>query len=143
MKREKTYFGAGIVIGAVLAALFLFNFAPRYRVAQGHGTLVKQDSWTGQSWRLVENNWEKVADGNYDWEKTDETLRQALRLSSVKVDTDDALSLLRKKHPLLKEISDEELLERIKLVYSKQILCNLYLENFVKLQEMEGVVPKD
>ncbi len=143
MKREKIYFGAGIVIGAVLAGLFLFHFAPRYRVAQGNGTVVKQDRWTGQTWSLIDNNWKKVADGNYDWEKTDGSLREALQFPSVNVNTDSALNLLRKKYPLLKEISDEELLERIKLVYSKQILCNLYLENFMKLQETEGSAHKD
>jgi len=139
MNREKIYFAAGIAAGIILAVLFLFYFAPRYTVVQGDGVVVKQDRWTGQSWRFVDNNWKKVAEGNHDWEKIDGTLREALQIPFIKVDTGSALTLLREKHPLLKEISDEELLERIKLVYSKQILCNLYLENFMKLQREEGV----
>ena len=138
MNREKIYFAAGIAVGIILAVLFLFYFAPRYTVVQGDGVVVKQDRWTGQSWRFVDNNWKKFAEGNHDWEKIDGTLREALQIPFIKVDAGSALNLLREKHPLLKEISDEELLERIKLVYSKQILCNLYLENFMKLQRGEG-----
>ena len=137
MNREKIYFAAGIAAGIILAVLFLFYFAPRYMIVQGDGVVVKQDRWTGQSWRFVNNNWKKVTEGDHDWEKIDGTLREALQIPFIKADTGSALNLLREKHPLLKEISDEDLLERIKLVYSKQILCNLYLENFMKLQREE------
>ena len=33
------------------------------------------------------------------------------------------------------DLSDDELLERIKLVYSKQILVNMYLDSFLKLEK--------
>jgi hypothetical protein len=51
----------------------------------------------------------------------------------------EALALLRQKDPILSDLSDEDLLERIKLVYSKEILVNMYLQNFLKLEdELKG-----
>ena len=38
---------------------------------------------------------------------------------------------------MLKDLSDDDLLERIKVVYSKQILCNLYLDGFLKARQAE------
>jgi hypothetical protein len=42
---------------------------------------------------------------------------------------------LREKYPVLKELSDEDLLERIKLVYSKQVLVNVYLDSWLKMEQ--------
>jgi hypothetical protein len=72
---------------------------------------------------------------DHDWDKIDGSLRDALRIPFAEVDTGAALKLLRGKHPDLKDLSDEDLLERIKLVYSKQVLCNLYLDNFLALEK--------
>lgn len=135
MGREKTYFGMGLVIGIVLATLFLFYFAPRYTTVKAGDTLVKQDRWSGQSWRFVENQWKEIVGEDHDWDKIDKALTAALGIHTDTPQRTNALDLLRKKDPILKDLSDEDLLERIKLVYSKQILVNMYLDSFLKLQK--------
>jgi hypothetical protein len=135
MGREKTYFGIGLVIGIVFATLFLFYFAPRYTTVKVRDTLVKQDRWSGQSWRFVDNQWKRIVGEDYDWDKIDKALTGALGIATDTPGRTNALDLLRKKDPILKDLSDDELLERIKLVYSKQILVNMYLDSFLKLQK--------
>ena len=135
MGREKAYFGMGLVIGIILATLFLFYFAPRYTTVKAGDTLVKQDKWSGQSWRFVDNQWKKIVGEDHDWDKIDKALTEALGIHTDMPSRTNALDLLRKKDPILKNLSDEDLLERIKLVYSKQILVNMYLDSFLKLQK--------
>ncbi len=135
MTREKTYFGFGLVMGIVIAFLFLYYFAPRYITVKSGDTLIKQDRWSGQTWRFVSNEWKSIVGENHDWEKIDTALREALGIPKEGPDRKDAISLLRKKDDILDELSDDELLERIKFVYSKEILVNLYLQNFLKLGE--------
>jgi len=134
MGREKTYFGMGLVIGIVLAALFLFYFAPRYTTVKAGDNLIKQDRWSGQSWRFVDNQWKRIVGEDHDWDKIDKALTGALGIATDTPSRANALDLLRKKDPILKDLSDDDLLERIKLVYSKQILVNMYLESFLKLE---------
>ena len=133
MIKEKTNFIVGLLVGVLIATVFLFYFAPRYTTAKTGDTLVRSDKWTGNSWRLVDNQWKAIVGQDHDWEKIDGALRGALRIPFAEVDTGAALKLLREKHPALKDLSDEDVLERIKLVYSKQILCNLYLDSFLKV----------
>jgi len=134
MTREKTYFGIGLAVGIVLALLFLFYFAPRYSTMKSGNTLVKLDRWSGQTWRFTENQWKKIQGANRDWEKIDKMLMEALRVPSGGVDRENALGLLREKDPVLKDLTDDELLERIKLVYSREILVNLYMKNLLELE---------
>ena len=135
MGREKTYFGIGLGIGIVLATLFLFYFAPRYTTVKAGDTLVKQDRWSGQSWRFVDNQWKRIVGEDHDWDKIDKALTGALGIATDTPSRTNALDLLREKDPILKDLSDDELLERIKLVYSKQILVNMYLDSFLKLEK--------
>jgi hypothetical protein len=135
MNKEKRNFVIGLLAGILTASLFLFYFAPRYTATKAEDTLVRFDRWTGQSWRLVDNQWKAIMGQDHDWDKIDGSLRNALRIPFAEVDTGAALKLLREKYPALKDLSDEDLLERIKLVYSKQILCNLYLDNFLKMEK--------
>jgi hypothetical protein len=51
------------------------------------------------------------------------------------VNTDLALKQLQEKHPVLKDLPNDELVERIKLVYSRQVLVNMYLDSFVKMEQ--------
>ena len=134
MGKEKTYFGTGLVIGIVLATLFLLYFAPRYTTVKAGDTLIKQDRWSGQSWRFVDNGGKKIVGANHDWDKIDKALTGALGIATDTPSRTNALDLLRDKDPILKDLSDDELLERIKLVYSKQILVNMYLDSFLKLE---------
>ena len=136
MTHEKMYFVVGLVIGIVIAVLFLQYFAPRYSTIKTGDTVIKQDRWTGRSWRYVDNQWKAIVDVNRDWTEVDQALRAALKLPFANVDTGSALITLRKKHPILSDLSDEDLLERIKLVYSKQIVCNMYLDSFLKAQNV-------
>jgi hypothetical protein len=135
MAREKSYFVGGLFIGIVVASLFLFYFAPRYATVKSGDTLIRQDKWTGHSWRFVDNRWKAIGGQNYDWEKIDASLMSALRIPFAEVDKAKALKLLREKYPNLKELSDDDLFERIKFVYSKQILVNLYLDSFLKMEQ--------
>ncbi|WP_448510964.1 hypothetical protein [Immundisolibacter sp.] len=135
MKGEKTYFGLGLVIGILLAVVFFYYFAPRYTTVKSGETMLKQDTWTGQSWRLVDNEWKPMLGVYRDWDSIDKALLSALRIPFAEVNTDSALVRLREKHPILKELPDDELLERIKLVYSRQVLVNMYLDSFVKMEQ--------
>jgi len=135
MKGEKIYFGIGLVIGILLSVVFLFYFAPRYTTVKSGDTVLKQDTWTGRTWRLVDNDWKAVVGVPRDWDSIDKALLSALRIPFAEVNTDSALARLREKHPILKELPNDELLERIKLVYSRQVLVNMYLDSFVKTEQ--------
>jgi hypothetical protein len=137
MRNEKKHMILGIVIGLVLAFFYFHYFAPRYEVIKMGTFPVKIDRWTGKSWRLVENNWKGMLDIDEDWEQIDQTLREALQSPIAKVDTSMALTRLRDKYPVLNGISDDELLERIKVVYSKIVLSKLYLSDFLNTKADE------
>ena len=132
MKSEKKSLVLGVIIGLILAFFYFHYFAPRYEVNKTGLSTIKIDKWTGQSWRLVADSWTKMLDRDEDWEQIDKTLQEALKIPFVQVDSDSALKKLREKYPLLDKISDDELLERIKLVYSKLVLVNMYLGDFLK-----------
>jgi hypothetical protein len=131
MRNEKKHMILGIIIGLMLTFFYFYYFAPRYQVIETGPFPVKVDKWTGKSWRLVENNWKGIQEINEDWEQVDRTLREALQTPVAKVDTRVALARLRDKYPVLNNISDDELLERIKVVYSKVVLSKLYLSDFL------------
>lgn len=134
MKAEKTYLISGIALGFLLSAIFFFYFAPRYETLKEGETMIKQDKWTGRSWRFTDDEWKPVVGVNRDWEKIDRALMAALRIPFADVDEDSALVALQEKHPVLLELKREELLERIKLVYSRQVLVNMYLDSFLKAE---------
>ena len=127
----------GIIIGMVLSFLYFNYFAPRYEIKKTAASTIKIDKWTGQSWRLVENNWKKMSDMDEDWETVDETLRKAININlpGAQVDSGAALKKLRDCYPVLKDIPDYDLLERIKLVYSKQVLVGMYLGDFMNTEK--------
>ena len=135
MKNGKKNLIIGIIIGLVLAFFYFHYFAPRYEIKKKGLSLVKIDKWTGQSWRFVDSNWKKMANIDENWVKIDRTLREALNIPFAKVDTGKGLMRLRERYPILKDIPDEELLERIKLVYSKQVLTNMYLTDFIRTDQ--------
>ena len=135
MNGEKRYFLVGLVIGILLSGVFFYYFAPRYTTAQSGDTMLRQDTWTGRSWRFVDNEWKSIVGVNRDWESIDRALLSALRIPFAEVNTDAALKQLQEKHPVLKGLPNDELLERIKLVYSRQVLVNMYLDSFVKMEQ--------
>lgn len=137
MKDGKKSLILGVIIGIVLAFFYFQFFAPRYEIKNMAASTIKVDRWTGQSWRLVDNNWKKMAVMDEKWEMVDmalkEALQNALKIRFVESDTDEALQRLREKHPVLNEISDNELFERIEIVYSKLMLANSYLYDFMRM----------
>jgi len=134
MTREKSYFGIGMVFGIIITVLALYYIAPRYTTVKSGPATIKQDRWSGQSWRLVGDQWKPIKGPERDWERIDKVLMSALNIPTNRAKRTRTLDSLREKYPLLREIPDEELLERIKLVYSREILVNLYLDNFRKLE---------
>jgi len=137
MNGEKRYFLIGVVIGILISGAFFFYFAPRYKTITSGDTLLKQDTWTGHSWRFADNEWKSIVGVNREWEKIDEALLRALKIPFAEVNTAEALKQLRGKHPVLAELSNEELVERIKIVYSRQVLVNMYLDNFMKIEQQK------
>jgi len=135
MNSEKKYFLIGLVAGIFLSAVFLYYFAPRYETVKSGETILKQDTWTGRSWRFVDNEWKSISGVNRDWDSIDRALLSALRIPFAEVNTDLALKQLQEKHPVLKDLPNDELIERIKLVYSRQVLVNMYLDSFVKMEQ--------
>jgi len=136
MSKEKRYFILGLLVGIVGVGLFLYQFAPRYEVMTQGEHLLKQDRWSGESWRYVNDQWKRVADTYRDWGPIDKALSEALQIPGNGEDRSSALALLRERFPVLKEATDEELLERIKIVYSKVVLCDLYLAQYLKRASM-------
>ncbi len=132
MKNKKLNFVLGVALGALLAFVYLNYFAPRYEINKVGLTLVKTDKWTGQSWKFVNDNWKKVVYTDQEWKEIDQALAEALNIPVSDNNTDSALRLLREKYPILKDVPDDELQERIKLVYSTQILRDMYLDDFLK-----------
>jgi len=132
MKIDKKCLILGIIIGLVLAFFYFHYFAPRYEITKTDLSTIKIDKWTGQSWRLVDNDWKQMMDTDEDLEKIDNILLEALHIPFAQVDSDSALKRLRDIYPELKDVSDDLLMERIKLVYSKQVLVNMYLGEFMK-----------
>jgi len=138
MKIDKKCLILGIIIGLVLAFFYFHYFAPRYEITKTDLSTIKIDKWTGQSWRLVDNDWKQMMDTDEDLEKIDNILLEALHIPFAQVDSDSALKRLRDIYPELKDVSDDLLMERIKLVYSKQVLVNMYLGEFMKTDNTEA-----
>jgi hypothetical protein len=137
MNGEKRYFLIGLVIGILLSGIFFYYFAPRYTTVKSGDTMLRQDTWTGRSWRLADNEWKSIVGVPRDWDSIDRALLSALRIPFAEVNTDQALKQLQEKPPVLKDLKNDELLERIKLVYSRQVLVNMYLDSFVKMEQQE------
>jgi len=75
-----------------------------------------------------------------DWALIDKALQDAIQISLpvAEVDPGVALKKLRDRYPVLKDIPDYDLLERIKLVYSNQVMVGMYLGDFMKTDEEDA-----
>jgi hypothetical protein len=132
MKKEKKTLLIGVVLGLFIALFYAHFFAPRYEIRKEGLSTMKLDKWTGQSWVFANNNWKKTNSTEENWEEVDKALSEALNIPFAKVDSASALKKLREKHPVLVEVPDDDLLERIKIVYSKKVLVNMYLGDFLR-----------
>jgi hypothetical protein len=139
MDRSKQIFSVGLLIGIALSVLFCMVFAPRYMVSGSGNQAIKLDKWTGETWQFSKGNWKKIQKLEQDWKKIDEALYSALNLKTQRGQeekyTSDLLQILKDKYPVLEDVSNEDILERINIVYSKAILTDMYLKNIEKIHE--------
>jgi len=128
MIQSRAHFGIGLFVGIIVTALFFQFFAPRYEIIESDNKLVKQDKWSGESWKYQGNKWEKITEVTRDWEPIDEALTKALNIASDNntYDSNARMVSLRKKYSVLEDISDEDIMERIKYVYARKIMVDLY-----------------
>jgi hypothetical protein len=141
LNSEKVHLGMGLVIGVVVTIAFIHFYAPRYEMSTSGEHIIRHDKWSGDSWRFSDNQWKKITDAKRDWQEVDAVLRQALQIPTEAADTEHSLRLLKGKYAILRDLSDEELLERIKIVYSREILTSLYLSHFMKREDGARVAP--
>lgn len=135
MDRRKYHFGIGLVVGIVLAGLFFQFYAPRYTTVESKGGPIKQDKWTGDTWKLVGSQWKKITDDERDWKEVDQSLHKAFQATVGGAETTQLLKQFKDKYPSLKHVADEELLIRIRSVYSQEILTRTYLENILNPED--------
>ena len=131
MDRSKLHFGVGLVVGIVIAGLFFHFYAPRYITIEAKEGLIKQDKWSGDSWKLAGDKWKKISDSEKDWHDVDQSLRKAFQATVGGAETAFLLKQLKEKYPQLKNVSNEELLVRIRAVYSQEILTRTYLDSIL------------
>jgi len=131
MIKTRTHFGIGLFIGIVVTALFFQFFAPRYDVIESEKMLIKQDKWSGNSWRYEGDKWEKISDTTRDWKPVDAVLMKALNFTAKGENkgSDGQMSALKKKYPELEKISNEDIMERIKYIYARKVMVDLYFGN--------------
>ena len=129
MQQGKYNFAIGFIIGIVVSAVFFQFFAPRYSVVQSGDMMIKQDKWSGDSWKMAGSQWEKIVYSDRNWELIDNALRDALRIPKEQKKAKNKLAILKKKYPVLADVPDKDLLERIKYMYPREILANLYFDN--------------
>ncbi|MFH2090866.1 MAG: hypothetical protein ABIJ31_00695 [Pseudomonadota bacterium] len=93
--------------------------------------MIKHDKWSGSSWRYEGNKWEKITDVTKDWQPVDEVLMKALNIPAVgdANATNTHMLSLKKKYPVLETFSDEDIMERIKYIYARKIMVDLYFSN--------------
>lgn len=126
--QTKTHFGIGLFVGILVTALFFHFFAPRYEVTRSDDKLIKQDRWSGNSWRYSGAKWEKISDMNRDWKPIDEALMAALNLGGTgdSNNSDKQMAALKQKYPVLENIDNEDILERIKYIYARKVMVDMY-----------------
>jgi hypothetical protein len=115
----------------VIAGLFFQFYAPRYMTIESKDGAIKQDKWSGESWKLVGDQWKKISESEKDYQNVDQSLRKAFQATVGGAETAFLLKQLKEKYPRLKDVSNEELLVRIRSVYSQEILTRTYLDNIL------------
>lgn len=118
-------------MGIVIAGLFFHFYAPRYMTIETKDGSLKQDKWSGDSWKLVGDQWEKISDSEKDYQDVDQSLRRAFQATVGGAETAYLLKQLKEKYPKLKDVRNEDLLVRIRAVYSQEILTRNYLDNIL------------
>ena len=139
MDRNKQIFGVGLLFGIIITALFSIVFAPRYMVSNSDGVMIKLDRWSGETWQFASGNWARIDKSEQDWKEIDKALASALNMrdQSAKEDkhASNLLKMLKEKYPILANVSNDDILSRINIVYSKAIITDMYLNNIEKIHK--------
>lgn len=130
MRKDKSYLAIGLVIGIVLASLFFQFFAPRYTTVQEGETLIKQDKWSGKSWRYASGTWVEMKTTDSRQEEIDKELRKALMVVIDPNGVKQAMTEFKELFPALKDVPDEELLSRMSALYSREVMSALFLQSY-------------
>ncbi len=85
----------------------------------------------------MDNNWQEISKSVDKWEVVDSELRKALKVPETVKARQDVLNRLRDRYHKLKGVSDEDLLERIKFVYSKELMIGHYMQTIVNIEQQE------
>ncbi len=130
MMQGRTHFGIGLCLGVVVTAVFFHFFAPRYEVVNSESATIKQDRWSGDTWRLEGDQWRKVMDTQMNWQPVDDALMKELNIPTQNDSQGPGrqIAALKKKYPVLETVSDEEIMERIKYIYARKIMVDLYFD---------------
>lgn len=128
MIQTRVHFGFGFTVGLCISALVFYFFFPRYDVIESNRAIIKQDKWSGLSWKYEGNEWKKIKENKTDWGPVDKALLRSINAPVVenKTNTSNQVAALKKKYPLLEEFSDEDIMERIKYIYARKIMLDLY-----------------
>jgi hypothetical protein len=128
MIQAKVHFGIGLFIGVFLTALFFQFFASRYDVIELDKMLIKQDKWSGNSWRYEDDQWGKITDSTRDWKPVDEVLMKAINMPADGGTnrSEGQTTSLKKKYPELEKIPNEDIIKRIKYIYARKIMVDFY-----------------
>ena len=128
MTQTKVHFGIGLFIGVVLTALSFQFFAYRYDVIELDKILIKQDKWSGNSWRYENDQWGKINDNTRDWKPVDEILMKAINMPADANTnrSEERITSLKKEYPELEKIPDEDIIKRINYIYARKIMVDFY-----------------
>lgn len=128
-------FGVGFTIGILVTALFFYFFSQRYEVTESNLAIIKQDKWTGVSWQFEGNEWKKIQESKTNWDPVDNILVTALNISTDNCSNrgNRQVKALKSKYPALEAYKDEDIIERIKYIYARQVMLDLYF-NQAKLK---------
>lgn len=130
MKKEKKFFTIGLISGIFVTSIFFQFFAPRYVSIKEGNNLIKQDRWSGRSWRYVMGKWEEISGAESKQDPIDRELRKALNVIIDQSNFNEALSSFKESFPALRDIPEDELFTRISNLYSRQLMTATFLHNY-------------
>lgn len=128
MMQTRIHFGLGFTIGILIAAVFVHFFSSRFDVTESNNIIIKQDRWSGTSWKYEGNEWVPINENKVDWKPVDDVLTRALTIQSIAGErkSSDQIEALKKRYPALAQFTYEDIMERIKYVYARKVMVDLY-----------------
>ena len=95
---------------------------------KSNSVIIKQDKRSGDSWAYEGNEWKKIKGNKVSWKSVDNALIEALNTPDIEGENNsvDQIAVLKKKYSFLNKVSDEDIMERIKYIYARKIMLDLY-----------------